>query len=234
MILVAIETSTPRTSVALGSQNGILGEVALAGGRPGHELVVPAMDHLLRWSKTSISSVAGVVVGVGPGLFTGLRVGVQSAKTLAQVLRVPIVGLGSLDTLAFAARHSAKTIVAAIDARRGEVFYALYRAAPGGVARTSEPAVGPPERLAAEIQALGEDVLLLGDGAREHRRAFESLGRQVEPGPAALEFPRAGSLIELSIPRFEREEFDRPTSVLPVYMRKSDAEIAWDRRAGTG
>ena len=85
-------------------------------------------------------------------MFTGLRVGVQAAKTLAQVLRVPIVGLASLDVLAFALRHSRRWICSVIDARRGEVFFCVYRPVPGGVARASEFAVGTPGRLVAEGQ----------------------------------------------------------------------------------
>ena len=82
--------------------------------------------------------MGGVCVGQGPGLFTGLRVGIQSAKSLAQVLGVPILGLSSLDAVAFAVRHTSRAIAAVIDARRGEVFWSLYEPVPGGVMKTRE------------------------------------------------------------------------------------------------
>ena len=110
----------------------------------------------LPWSSSaagrgsSSRQVGGIAVGIGPGLFTGLRVGVQTAKTLAQVLGVPIVGITSLDALAFSVRHTDRLIVAVVDGRRGEVFSALYRPVPGGVLRISEP-VATPEHLAAEL-----------------------------------------------------------------------------------
>src|SRR5256714_9185372 len=98
----------------------------LSTGRPQHDVVIPAIEHILRWSNTPLSSVGGIAVGRGPGLFTGLRVGVQAAKTLAQVLRVPIVGLASLDRLAVALRHSRRRICSGIDARRGPAFLSGY------------------------------------------------------------------------------------------------------------
>jgi len=178
--------------------------------------------------------VGGIAVGRGPGLFTGLRVGVQAAKTLAQVLRVPIVGLASLDVLAFALRHSRRWICSVIDARRGEVFFCVYRPVPGGVARVSEFAVGSPGRLVAELEAMGHEVLLVGDGALRYRRELEGLGSSVDFASTDLSFPHAAALVELSVPRFMREEFDRTADVVPLYLRKSDAEIAWDKRARTG
>lgn len=233
MIVIGIETSTPHTSVAIGWEQGILASSLLAGARRNHEVVVPALQHLLRWSEVDVSSVAGIAVGVGPGLFTGLRVGVATAKSLAQVLQVPIVGLASLDVLAFAVRYSRRAIGAVIDARRGEVFFGFYRPVPGGVTRAGEFMVGSADRLVAEIQAFREEMLLVGNGAILYRRELDALGSQVEFAGTAHAYPHAPALVELSIPRFEREEWDRLHDLVPLYLRKSDAEIAWDQRART-
>lgn len=234
MIVVGIETSTPQTSVAVGKEDRVIASTAVSGGRTHHEALTPALEHLLKWTQTPISSVGGVAVGIGPGLFTGLRVGIETGKTLAQVLGVPIVGLASLDVLAFSVRFTRRLIAAAIDARRGEVFFCLYRAVPGGVARQGEFEVGSPDRLLAELDAHGEDVLLVGDGAMLYRREIEKLGGRVEFASPAFAYPHAGAMVELSVPRFEREEFDRVFDVVPLYLRKSDAELNWDRRAGAG
>jgi tRNA threonylcarbamoyladenosine biosynthesis protein TsaB len=234
LIVLAIETSTPQTTVALGSETGTLASTLVSTGRSRHELVVPAVRHVLEWSETGIDQVGGIAVGIGPGLFTGLRVGVQAAKSLAQVLRVPIVGLPSLDLLASAVRHTNRTIHAVIDARRGEVFTCRYRAVHGGVTRASGFRVVPPDHLAAELQEAREEVLLVGDGAIRYRRELEDAGPRVEFASPSLGYPHADELVELSIPRFVREEFDRVADVVPLYLRKSDAEIAWDHRARTG
>ena len=228
MIVLGIETSTPQTSVALGGESGVAASATL-NGRAHQEQVVPTLRQLLQWSGVELPQVAGIAVGVGPGLFTGLRVGVQTAKSLAQALRIPIVGMTSLDVLAFSVRHTSRLVAAVIDARRGEVFWGVYRPVPGGVLRQGEFAVGPPDHLVGELTALAEDVLVVGDGAVLYRRQIEEMGSQVEFASAMWAHPQAAALVELSVPRFVREEHDRLAEVVPLYLRKSDAEINLDR-----
>ena len=228
MIVLGIETSTPQTSIALGTQTEIVAAARLTG-KARHDVVVPALEDLLRWSGLELRQIGGVAVGLGPGLFTGLRVGVETGKSLAQVLGVPIVGIGSLDALAFGVRHAGRLIGAVIDARRGEVFHALYRSVPGGIVRQTDYTVAPPDHLAADLEALREDVLLVGNGAILYRRELE-VGPRVEIGSATTGHPEAAALVELAVPRLLREEYDRLYDVVPLYLRKSDAEIAWDQR----
>jgi tRNA threonylcarbamoyladenosine biosynthesis protein TsaB len=231
VIVLGIETATPQTSVAFGTETEILGAVSVSAERGHQEVLAPAIERLVEWAGVELSTIGGVAVGTGPGLFTGLRVGVETAKTLSQVLMVPILGLSSLDALAFGVRHARRLIAAVIDARRKEVFYAIYRPVPGGVTRESDYQVASPEHLAADLQARGEEVLLVGNGAILYRKQLEELGKGVDFGSPALGYPHASALVELSVPRFLREDFERPYDVVPVYLRKSDAEIAWDQRA---
>ncbi len=230
LIVVGIDTSTPQTSLAIGTEVEVLARVAIAG-RSRQEAVTPALRQLLRWADLELSQVGGVAVGIGPGLFTGLRVGIETAKTLAQVLTVPIVGICSLDALAFVVRHTHRRIAAVIDARRGEVFAAIYRAVPGGVVRETDHLVLKPDHLIAELQALPEEVLCVGNGAILYRHEIEELGTRVEFASPSVAHPDAAALVELGIPRFLREDYDRPFDVVPLYLRRSDAEIAWDQRA---
>jgi tRNA threonylcarbamoyladenosine biosynthesis protein TsaB len=229
VIVVGIETSTPQTSVAIGTEIGLLGRVQVLG-RARQESVTPALEQLLRWTGVELDHVGGFAVGVGPGLFTGLRVGVETAKTLAQVTASPIVGLVSLDVLAYAVRHTHKRIAAVIDGRRGEVFSAVYRAVPGGVMRESDYRVQTPEHLAGDLESLPGDVLAVGDGAILYREVLEHAGG-IEFASSVVAHPDAAALVELAVPRFLREEHDRLFDVVPFYLRKSDAEIAWDQRA---
>ncbi|HZD16862.1 MAG TPA: tRNA (adenosine(37)-N6)-threonylcarbamoyltransferase complex dimerization subunit type 1 TsaB [Actinomycetota bacterium] len=230
MIVLGIDTSTDHTSVALGTDHEIVAATQFAGPRK-QDHVVAATDRLLRWSGLGPSNVTGVAVGLGPGLYTGLRVGVQAGKSLAQVLRLPVVGLPSLDVLAFGVRYTDRLIGAVLDARRGEVFFGFYRSVPGGVLREGGYRVGSPEALAAELQAVREEVLLVGNGAILYRHELERSGVRVEFAAAALAHPWASALVELAAPRFVREETDRLVDVVPLYLRKTDAEIAWDQRA---
>lgn len=231
MLVVAIETSTPQTTVALGTEQGVIGSALLSWGRGHSEIVLPALHQLLEWSEIELPQVGGVAVGLGPGLFTGLRIGVSTARALAQVLGVPVVGIGSLDVLAFAVRHSRWRIGAVTDAKRGEVFYAFYRPVPGGVARETEYGVGRPARLAAELEASREETLLVGGGALLYRRELADVGTPLDFATISTAFPLAVSLLELALPRFHREETTRPEDVVPYYVRRSDAEINWARAA---
>jgi tRNA threonylcarbamoyladenosine biosynthesis protein TsaB len=120
-----------------------------------------------------------------------------------------------------------------IDARRGEVFYALYRHVPGGVQRVSDYRVATADDLASDLEAAGEDCLLVGDGAVRYRDAFESNGR-AEHGGTAHAYPSAEALVQLAHPRALREDFVQPWELAPLYLRKADAEINWEQRVGTG
>lgn len=230
VIVVGIETSTPQTSVAIGTEREILGRIQVAG-KARQESVTPALAQLLRWTGVDLGQVGGFAVGIGPGLFTGLRVGVETAKTLAQVTGAPLVGIASLDALAYAVRYTHRTIAAVIDGRRKEVFSAIYRPVPGGVLRQTEFAVQLPSHLVADLEALPGDVLAVGDGAILYRNELAELGGRIEFASAAVAHPDAASLVELAVPRFLREEHDRLYDVVPLYLRKTDAEIAWDQRA---
>ena len=228
MLVLGIETSTTVSSVAIGNERGIIAGATLARGKGHAEFVVPAIRSMAGEAGIDMRSLGGVAVGLGPGLFTGMRVGVATAKTIAQALRIPIVGIPSIDLLAYGVRHSSRLICAAADARRGEVFAAFYRQVPGGIQRLSDYAAWPPDRLAAEVQARSEDTLFVGDGALAYRDRLPHA--RAEYASYAQAFPTAGSLVELAIPRFVREDTDPLLELEPLYVRKTDAEIAWEQR----
>jgi tRNA threonylcarbamoyladenosine biosynthesis protein TsaB len=233
VIVIGIDTSTTKVSVAVGTETSITGSITIGGGAR-QEMVTPVLDRLLSWTGVDLGQVGGFVVGVGPGLFTGLRVGIETAKTLSQVTGAPIIGLPSIDASAYAVRHTARTIVAVIDARRREVFSALYKPVPGGVLRLADAVVQRPDALAAELEANPAEMLAVGDGAILYRDVLQSVGARVEFASPAAAYPDAASLVELAVPRFLREEHDQLFDVVPMYLRKSDAEIAWDERARGG
>ena len=229
MLILAIETATLQVGCALAGYEGVRASFHVAHGRRHVETLVPAVDFLCRQAEVDLDEIAAVAVDVGPGLFTGLRVGVAAAKAMAQALRVPTVGVSSLDLLAFPVRHSGRLIVCAIDARRGEVYYALYRHVPGGAQRLSPYRVGSPEELISELVARGEDCLFVGDGALRHPQLLTD-GVRAEFGGPSTAHPSAAALAELAHPLALREEFVQPWELEPLYLRKSDAEINWERR----
>ncbi|MGH9033898.1 MAG: tRNA (adenosine(37)-N6)-threonylcarbamoyltransferase complex dimerization subunit type 1 TsaB [Acidimicrobiia bacterium] len=230
MLLLAIDSATPRVSVAIGRDGAVVGEVKLVGSRRHAEQVAPAIRYLCDELEVDLGHLTAIAVGLGPGLFTGLRVGVTTAKVMAQALRVPVVGVPSLDLVAYPVRHTTRLVAAVLDARRREVFHARYRPVPGGVQRVSEYEVGPPGDLVGELEAGTEEVLLVGDGCLAYPEVFGRLERVEHAGPA-FTAPSAAALVELATARVQREEFEAPWEVHPLYLRRSDAEIEWERRA---
>ena len=226
MLLLAIDTSTPRVAVAIGDTGRVRAEVGLTGRRRHAEQLAPAIAYLCEQTQIELAQLAAVAVGIGPGLFTGLRVGVTTAKIMAQALRIPVVAIPSPDLVAYPMRHSRRLLVVVLDARRHEVYSAQYRPVPGGVQRVSDYTVGSAHDLVAELAAGGEEVLLAGDGVDANRDAFAALDRVEHAGPA-FEAPSATALVELASGRVEREEFVSPHDVRALYLRASDAELAW-------
>jgi len=233
MLILGIETATVQVGCAIGGHEGVLASFHAAHGRRHVETLVPAIRFVCRHAGVELHDVAAVAVDVGPGLFSGLRVGVAAAKAVAQALRVPVIGVTSLDLLAFPVRHSSRLIVAAVDARRGELFYAFYRHVPGGVQRLSGYNVGSPQVLASELEATGEECLFVGDGALRYPDLV-SEGVRIESGGPAAAYPSAAALVELAHPAALREEFVQPWELEPMYLRRSDAEINWERRTPPG
>ena len=235
MLLLGLDTSTRRVGVVLADESGMLGRVELgstsASARPRHaETLAPAIAWCCEQCGVELDQVSAIAVGVGPGMFTGLRVGVTTAKILAQTRRVPVIPVASLDLLAYPLRYARRLVVATIDARRHELYWAMYRQVPGGVQRVSDYELAAPDDLVAEIEARGEDALVCGDGALRFADAFNSLGRRVELAGPAHASPSLTALAELARARYEREDFCAPSEVLPMYLRRSDAELAWDRK----
>ncbi|MFA9446151.1 tRNA (adenosine(37)-N6)-threonylcarbamoyltransferase complex dimerization subunit type 1 TsaB [Egicoccus sp. AB-alg6-2] len=228
MLVLGLETSTGQSSVALVGNDGVLASASLGVARRHGEFVAPAVRFCLEQAGTTADRITGVAVGLGPGLYTGLRVGIATAQAFAAASELPVVGMSGLDVVAFQARHVRRPICAVIDARRGELFWALYRAVPGGVQRQSELAVSTPAHLAAELEAIGEDCLVIGDGLARARDELRGVG--IEAADTFDATPDAAHLAELALPRFEREETQRPTDLLPIYLRQADAKIGWEAR----
>jgi tRNA threonylcarbamoyladenosine biosynthesis protein TsaB len=229
MLILGIDTATHQVGCAIGGHEGVLASAHSSRGKRHAETLTPAIDFVRRQARIELSEISVVAVDLGPGLFTGLRVGIASAKAIAHALRVPMIGVTSLDLVAFPVRFSNRLIVAALDARRGELYYAFYRQVPGGVQRLSEPELGSPDDLASEIIARGEESLLVGNGALRYASMFSGLSK-VELAEQDLAFPRATSLVQLAHARALREDWVAPWDLEPLYLRAPDAEINWTTR----
>lgn len=231
MLVLGLETATAEVGCAIGGHEGVLASSHSARGKRHAENLTPAIEFVCRQARVELSEISCVAVDNGPGLFTGLRVGVASGKAIAQALRIPMITVSSLDLLAFPLRYTDRRIAAVIDARRAEVFWAFYRQVPGGVQRVSEPTVGSPDELAAELVADPCDTLLCGDGAVRYAEQLSAYPN-VEIAGGDNAYPSARSLVQLAHARALREDWIRPQEVELLYLRKPDAEINWSMREG--
>ena len=222
MLILGIDTATDQVSCAVGGHEGVLASMRTARSRAHAETLAPAIRFVCEQARIELDEVGVVAVDVGPGLYTGLRVGIATAKAVAHALGVPMVGISSLDLLAFPVRFSSRLVAAVVDARRGEVFWALYRQVPGGVQRISEPTVGSPDDLVNELRIVDHEILVVGDGALRHAEVFEAL-TGVEQAGQGLEHPDASSLVQLAHARALREQFVGHEQITPLYLRQPDA-----------
>jgi tRNA threonylcarbamoyladenosine biosynthesis protein TsaB len=208
MLVLGIETSTSRSSVALVDRQRVVASASLGVDRRHGEFVSPAIEFCLAQAGVGADRLTGVAVGLGPGLFTGLRVGIATAQAIAAARRLPVVGLASLDVLAFQARYTPRLLCSVVDVRRKELCWAFYRAAPGGVQREGELRIGSVATLSAELAAQGEDVLVIGDGALTYRDEIEDV--HVDLAGPDLAWPDAAVLAELAVPASNVRTPSRP------------------------
>ncbi|MEY3360873.1 MAG: hypothetical protein RL531_592 [Actinomycetota bacterium] len=226
--ILGIDTSTTHVGVALGVGGEVVAGTSEPAERRHAEMLVPAIDALLREAGVRPADLDALAVGIGPGLFTGLRVGVTTAMVMGRALDVPVVPVPTLDLLARPHEGDGRTIAAVVDAKRREVFCATYSSGAGGLVRLSDDAVGPARGFADALDALGRDVLVVGDGAAAHPDAFADRSRCELAGPHHA-VPDPSTLVRHAFVDLAAGRGLDADAVRPRYLRKSDAELNWDR-----
>ena len=231
MNLAAIETATETVGVAVRTERGVQAELALTGRRRHVESLTPALEHLLQQVALAPTDLGAVAVDTGPGLFTGLRVGVAAAKGLGQALGIGLVTASSLDILLAAAAEAGHhgRVCAAVDARRGEVFAAVRVVSGDRVVASPyllAPARFAPDALAAALSDLEPaegPVRAVGDGAQRYVAVLGAVPG-VEVVAPSLSYPPPSTLLRLAQHRLAAGEAPVPAAgVVPFYMREADA-----------
>jgi tRNA threonylcarbamoyladenosine biosynthesis protein TsaB len=226
--MVAIETATETVGVAVRTVDGVQAEMTLTGRRRHVETLTPALEHLLGQLDLLPGDLGVVGVDVGPGLFTGLRVGVAAAKGLAQALGIGVIGATSLDilTAGAAAAGLRGLVLACVDARRGEVFAAVHEVDVAGAVPGVRLPVGlfaPRDLVTALDEFAGEPVHAVGDGALRYADALRAVPG-TDPDAPGLAFPPPSALLDLMSARIDAGEPPvEPAAVVPLYMREADA-----------
>lgn len=222
MILLAVDTSTTSCSVALFNDAQLLAEVVYTAGKTHSRHLLPIIRSVLVRCRCTPADLNGIAVTRGPGTFTGLRIGISAVKGLAAATGAPVVGVSSLAALALPFAVIDHPVVAMIDARRGEIYHALFHG------RTDTPeAVGPVAVDAPEAAAsrLPEGTILVGSGAVIYRDIFKARCPRVRFADPASHVIRAASVGMLAMTRFAAHDVDPVDTLLPEYIRKSDAQV---------
>jgi tRNA threonylcarbamoyladenosine biosynthesis protein TsaB len=219
MLVLGIETSGPRGGVALLEEERPLGEALFEAGMVHGREIAPAADRLLRAAGKGPADLGLVAVDIGPGSYTGLRVGLAAAKGLAFALGRPLVGVPSLDALAETAPPGYEKIVPALDAKWDQVYGAVYDASAGGPVRRSEMFAERPEAFAARIPT---GAIVIGDALERHAALFATRGAAA--APRELWAPRPGVIAILGLRRHREGLRHDAATLVPLYLRKTEAE----------
>lgn len=234
VLILGIETATERVSVAIGGHDGVVALAEVTRGRRHAENLMPAIDDVCRSADVSVSEFGCIAVDVGPGLFTGMRVGVATAKALSMALDVPIVTATSLELLAHALRDDVENVherlaCSVVDARKGEVFHQLHRVTVDEVVAIGEPRCESPDELVAVLRERAQNVVCAGDGARRYADELR-FDHRISIAGERWAYPSADALVRLAHRRSLREDWHEPDRVEALYLRQPDAQINWTTR----
>lgn len=223
MNILAVETTTPILSVALCRDAAILGETTVACGRAHSERLLETIHWVLDQSGTSKDDLNILAVSVGPGSFTGARVGIAAMKGLALGLKLPLVGVPSLDAMTRLSHFQDGAVCPILDAKMAEVFGAHYHFENGVRTKLTPDRVCSVEDLLADLSG---PVTVLGDGVDLYIDRIHSALPEAQFVAHAHHAPRASAVAAEALQLLSEGDTGDPAAVKPVYLRKSQAEEA--------
>ena len=234
MIVLGIESATLVCSVALVSEQKTLAEYNLQVKKTHSERLLPLIDAMLRDAGYKLTDLAGVAVAAGPGSFTGVRIGMVTAKSLGQALQLPLAGISTLEALAAQHPHFPGVICPILDARRDQVYNALFSPGPKPHRLQQERALSLGE-LFAELSNRSEPVLFVGDAVPIHRETIEqAMGTRACFMPPEASICRAAAVARLGLAELAAGRGQSWRELVPQYVRRSEAEVKYLSRQGEG
>lgn len=223
-LLLALETSGQCGSTALVTPGRCIAEYSLNSPLTHSRRLLAGLQTMLDDAGFTLGDLDGLAVSIGPGSFTGLRIGLATAKGLALATGLPLLGIPALDSLAAQLPFTSAQICPIIDARKKELFAALYQRQPEGeLLRRSDYLAIAPDRLAERITV---PTIFIGDGILAyHDLLHAKLGNNATFAPTALCFARAAAIGMLALDRWQGQDFMDPLLAIPLYVRASEAEV---------
>ncbi len=223
-IILALENATMCGSVALVAQGLCLAEYSLTTTTTHSRRLLSSIQQIMADADIPWDRIDAIAVSSGPGSFTGLRIGLTTAKGLAMATGKPLIAVSSLTTLACQLPWTDRLICPVLDARKQEVYTAFYRSSHDGrPRRTSEIVAITPQDLAVMIK---EDVIFLGDGSQVYQEIFQDeLGARASFAAPELFFIRAAALGYSALEKWHKQDFLNAVNAIPDYIRPSEAEV---------
>jgi tRNA threonylcarbamoyladenosine biosynthesis protein TsaB len=229
MKVLGIDTSSTSGSIGLIQDESVISEYLLNLSVTHSERLLDAIDLVLRKAHHALGDLDGFAISLGPGSFTGVRIGVSTVKGLAYAVQKPVVGVSTLEVLASQVSPTPYLICPIIDARKGEVYSAFYRYEEfNHLKRLSEYQAMRPEVLFGMVK---EPTIFLGDGVKTYEEDLRnSLKSFALFSPAALHIPRGSAVARLGVELLLRKDYLDLATFAPLYVRLSDAEIKWQEK----
>ena len=233
-MLLAIDTTTNVLSVALGDRDKLWGEIVLNTKKTHSQRLMPAIDALFRSTGADKRQVEGVVVAIGPGSFTGIRIGMATAQGLAQGLGIPVTGVMTLDALAEGCGFFPGLICPLLDARREQVYTGFYRGGAEGPVPLGPPAALSLDDLIMRIKSFEEDLIFTGDALGIFREKLrEALGERYGEMPFSSRLNRAALVLRKGLKNWEKDgPLSSAYNLKPFYIRLPEAERRLLERTG--
>lgn len=225
--VLAIETSTDIASVAIVREATVLAEQEAADVARHDHVLLPRIQAVLRAASLSLSDLTLLAVGVGPGAFGGLRVGLATIKGLALATSLPCIGISSLQALGIAAPIDKRLVVTLVDAHRGELFAALYARDARTLVERITPFHGTPDHVAAALRShCVEPPYVMAHGLAAHREALLRAWPELDLDSIPIDAtPRARNIAMLAIDKQRAGKTGDADDLLPIYIRDSDAKL---------
>ncbi len=232
MKILAVDTASRTGSVAVLEDETILAEILVTSAQTHAKRLMSAIDSVLQMAGSGLSELNGFAVTCGPGSFTGLRIGISTVKGLALATGKPVTPVSTLDALAHQFPLFPDLICPLVDARKGEVYTALYKCGHDmELEKVADDCATGPRQWLMQIQGV---CLFVGDGATLYKDLVrETVGKKALFAPAHLNTVRAAVVAYIGIKQIRRGEVVDAALLFPYYIRKSDAEIKLENRAKT-
>ncbi len=226
MKILALETATIAGSVAIcDDTSGLIGEVRINVKIAHAERLMPSIKWLMESSQVTIEEIDAFAISIGPGSFTGLRIGVSTVKGFAFATNKPVVSVPTLDAFARTVPFSAYQICPLFDARKDEVFAGLYKWDDNSIIKIMpERAVSPGDFL----KEITDKTVFIGDGINRYGDMIKDIcgDKAIFPPPSIMS-PSAATVGEIAFEKIKQGDLADPVSLTPFYIRKSEAELNW-------